>query len=41
MRLADCPRNKVRVEFRQGRGALRIDYRSLEDLEKIYRRLMS
>jgi ParB family chromosome partitioning protein len=41
MRLAERLGNKVRVEFRQGKGALRIDYRSLEDLEKIYRRLMS
>jgi ParB family chromosome partitioning protein len=41
MRLAERLGNKVRVDFRQGKGALRIDYRSLEDLEKIYRRLMS
>lgn len=41
MRLAERLGNKVRVDFRQGRGALRIDYRSLEELEKIYRRLMS
>lgn len=41
MRLAERLGSKVRVDFRQGRGALRIDYRSLEELEKIYRRLMS
>jgi ParB family chromosome partitioning protein len=41
MRLAERLGNKVRVDFRQGKGALRIDYRSLEELEKIYRRLMS
>ncbi|MGH8957777.1 MAG: ParB/RepB/Spo0J family partition protein [Acidimicrobiia bacterium] len=41
MRLAERLGNRVRVDFRGGKGALRIDYRSLEDLEKIYRRLMS
>ena len=41
VRLAERLGNKVRVDFRQGKGALRIDYRSLEELEKIYRRLMS
>ena len=41
MRLAERLGSKVRVDFRQGRGALRIEYRSLEELEKIYRRLMS
>lgn len=41
MRLADRLGSKVKVNFRNGRGALRIDYRSLEELERIYRRLMS
>lgn len=40
-RLADRIGTKVKVEFRGGRGALHIDYASVEDLEKIYRRLMS
>jgi ParB family chromosome partitioning protein len=40
LRLAERLGSKVRVDFRQGKGALRIDYRSLEELEKIYRRLM-
>jgi ParB family chromosome partitioning protein len=40
-RLADRIGSKVKVEFRGGRGALHIDYASVEDLEKIYRRLMS
>jgi ParB family chromosome partitioning protein len=39
-RLTDRLGSKVRVDFRGGRGSLRIDYASLEDLEKIYRRLM-
>ncbi len=39
-RLADRLNSKVRVEFRSGRGALHIDYGSIEDLEKIYRKLM-
>jgi ParB family chromosome partitioning protein len=40
-RLADRLESKVRVEFRNGRGALRIDYGSLEQLERLYRRLMN
>jgi hypothetical protein len=39
-RLADRLSSKVTVEFRGGRGALHIDYGSVEDLEKIYRKLM-
>ena len=39
-RLADRLNSRVTVEFRSGRGALRIDYGSVEDLEKIYRKLM-
>jgi len=39
-RLADRIGSKVKVEFRAGRGALHIDYASVEDLEKIYRKLM-
>lgn len=39
-RLAERLGSKVKVDFRGGRGALRIDYRDLEDLERIYRRLM-
>jgi hypothetical protein len=39
-RLADRLSSKVRVEFRGGRGALHIDYGSVEALEKIYRKLM-
>lgn len=41
MRLADRLGCKVKVDFRQGRGAMRIDYKSLEELERIYRQLMS
>lgn len=40
MRLADRLGSKVKVAFRSGRGSLRIDYASVEDLERIYRRLM-
>lgn len=40
MRLADRLGSKVKVDFKSGRGAMHIDYRSLEDLEKLYRRLM-
>jgi ParB family chromosome partitioning protein len=39
-RLANRLGSKVKVDFRQGHGSLRIDYRDLEDLERIYRRLM-
>lgn len=39
-RLADRLGSRVRVDFRGGRGSLHIDYSSLEDLEKVYRRLM-
>ncbi|HEY7565870.1 MAG TPA: ParB/RepB/Spo0J family partition protein [Acidimicrobiia bacterium] len=39
-RLANRLGSKVKVDFRQGHGSLRIDYRNLEDLERIYRRLM-
>lgn len=39
-RLADRLGSKVKVDFRGGGGALHINYSSLEDLEKIYRRLM-
>jgi ParB family transcriptional regulator, chromosome partitioning protein len=39
-RLRDRLETKVTVEFRGGRGALHIDYRSVEDLEKVYRKLM-
>ncbi|MGH8928166.1 MAG: hypothetical protein ACRDWH_07425 [Acidimicrobiia bacterium] len=39
-RLADRLGSKVKVDFRDGRGSLRIQYGSLEDLEKIYRKLM-
>jgi ParB family chromosome partitioning protein len=39
-RLADRLGSKVKVDFRGGGGALHISYSSLEDLEKIYRRLM-
>ncbi len=40
MRLADRLGSKVKVDFRAGKGSLRIDYRDLEDLERIYRHLM-
>jgi ParB family transcriptional regulator, chromosome partitioning protein len=40
-RLADRLTARVKVEFKGGRGALHIDYGSVEDLEKIYRKLMS
>ena len=40
MRLADRLGSKVKVDFNSGRGAMHIDYRSLEDLERLYRRLM-
>lgn len=39
-RLADRLGSKVKVEFRSGHGVLHIAYSSVEDLEKIYRRLM-
>ncbi len=39
-RLADRLGSKVKVEFRSGHGTLHIGYSSVEDLEKIYRRLM-
>ena len=39
-RLRDRLETKVTVEFRDGRGALHIDYSSVEDLEKVYRKLM-
>ena len=39
-RLADRLNSKVTVEFHAGRGALHIDYGSVEDLEKLYRKLM-
>ena len=39
-RLRDRLDTKVTVEFRGGRGALHIDYSSVEDLEKVYRKLM-
>ncbi|CAN5685158.1 MAG: ParB/RepB/Spo0J family partition protein [Actinobacteria bacterium] len=41
MRLADRLDSRVKVEFKSGRGAVHIDYRSLEDLERLYRRLMT
>ena len=40
MRLADRLGSPIKVEFRNGRGAVHIRYGSLEELEKIYRRLM-
>jgi ParB family chromosome partitioning protein len=40
-RLAERLNARVKVELKGGRGALHIDYGSLEDLEKIYRKLMS
>ena len=39
-RLRDRLDTKVTVEFRDGRGALHIDYRTVEDLEKLYRKLI-
>ncbi|HSL25501.1 MAG TPA: ParB/RepB/Spo0J family partition protein [Acidimicrobiia bacterium] len=39
-RLAERLGSRVRVDFRGGRGTVQINYASLEDLEKIYRRLM-
>lgn len=39
-RLAERLGSKVKVEFHGGRGVLHVNYMSLEDLEKIYRRLM-
>lgn len=41
MRLADRLDSRVKVDFKSGRGAVHIDYRSLEDLERLYRRLMT
>lgn len=40
MRLADRLGSPIKVEFRNGRGAVHIRYGSLEELEKLYRRLM-
>jgi ParB family chromosome partitioning protein len=40
LRLADRLGSRVKVDFKGGRGAMHIDYRSLEDLERLYRRLM-
>lgn len=40
MRLADRLGSKVKVNFKSGRGAMRIDFGSLEELERLYRRLM-
>jgi ParB family transcriptional regulator, chromosome partitioning protein len=40
IRLADRLGSRVKVDFRSGKGSLRIDYQNLEDLERIYRRLM-
>ena len=40
MRLADRLGSKVKVDWKGGRGSMHIDYRSLEDLERLYRRLM-
>lgn len=40
LRLADRLGAPIKVEFRNGRGAVHIKYGSLEELEKLYRRLM-
>ena len=40
MRLADRLGSKVKVDFKGGRGAMQIDFGSLEELERLYRRLM-
>jgi ParB family transcriptional regulator, chromosome partitioning protein len=40
MRLADRLNHPTKVEFRNGKGTVRIKYASLEDLEKLYRKLM-
>jgi ParB family chromosome partitioning protein len=39
-RLADRLGSRVKVDFSGGKGWLRIDYASIEDLEMLYRRLM-
>lgn len=40
-RLADRLGSQVKVEFRSGRGVVHLKYGSLEDLERLYRKLMS
>ena len=40
MRLADRLGNPIKVEFRSGKGTVKIKYGSLEELEKLYRKLM-
>jgi ParB family chromosome partitioning protein len=40
-RLADHLQTKVRVEFAAGRGAIHVSFNGVEDLERLYRRLMS
>jgi ParB family chromosome partitioning protein len=40
MRLADRLNSPIKVEFRNGKGTVRIKYGSLEELEKLYRKLM-
>lgn len=40
MRLADHLGNPIKVEFRGGKGTVKIKYGSLEELEKLYRKLM-
>jgi ParB family transcriptional regulator, chromosome partitioning protein len=39
-RLTDHLGNKVKVEFRNGKGTVHIGYSSIEELEKLYRRLI-
>jgi hypothetical protein len=39
-RLGERLNARVKVQFQGGRGALHIDYESVEDLEKLYRKLM-
>ena len=39
-RLADRLESAIKVEFRNGKGVVHIRYGSLEELEKLYRRLM-
>ncbi|MGQ0849909.1 MAG: ParB/RepB/Spo0J family partition protein [Actinomycetota bacterium] len=39
-RLGDRLGSKVKVAYRSGKGVLHVDFSSIEDLEKLYRRLM-
>jgi ParB family chromosome partitioning protein len=39
-RLTDRLEAPIKVDYRAGKGSIRIDYTSIEDLERLYRRIM-